>query len=292
MAERKLFVFKNKSKKINRSLTGNFVMFFFLLISGLFMALPLVYALSNSFKPLDELWYFPPQFIVSNPTLKNFSDLFSLISNSWVPFSRYLFNTLFITIVGTVGHVVVSSMCAYPLAKHRFPGSKLIFKLIFLSLMFNASVTAIPNYLTMASIGWVDTYQAIIVPAIGGTLGLYLMKQFMEQINDSILEAAKIDGSGEWSTFWRIVMPSVKPAWLTLIVFSVQGLWNIGSTNFIYSEALKTLPYALSQIATAGIARAGVGSAVSVVMLIVPVTVFIITQSSIIETMTSSGVKE
>ena len=264
-----------------------------MLVCGAFTALPLIYAIVTAFKPLDELWLYPPKLlVVYNPTLKNFTDLFLLISNSWVPFTRYIFNTVFITFVGTFGHVICSSMCAFPLAKRDFPGGKGFFNLIVLSLMFNASVTAIPNYLTMAKIGWIDNYAAIIVPAIGAPLGLYLMKQFMMQINDSILEAAKVDGANEWTLFWRVVMPQVKPAWLTIMIFSIQGLWNLGSTNYIYSEQLKTLPYALNQIISGGIARAGVGAAVTVIIMIVPITIFVFSQSNIIETMTSSGVKE
>ncbi len=283
---------KNKTKRLNRSLGGNIVVFSFITIFGVFMSLPLVYTIGNAFKPLDELWLFPPPILPRNPTLKNFLDLFYLLQNSWVPISRYFFNTLFITVLGTLGQVIFASMCAYPLAKHKFPGAKFIFKIIILSLMFSTAVTSIPNYLTMVNLGWVNTYQAIIIPAMGTSLGLYLMKQFMEQLNDSLLEAAKIDGAGEFTIFWKIVMPNVKAAWLTMIVFSIQGLWNMGSSVFIYSEQLKTLPYAINQIISGGIARAGVGSAVAVIMMIVPISVFIFTQSNIIETMASSGIKE
>lgn len=289
--ERKI---KNKliHKRVNRSISGNLLIFLALALLGIFTALPLFLALINSIKPLNELWIFPPRFYVSNPTFKNYTDLFTMMSNSTVPFSRYIFNTVTITFVGTAGQVVFASMCAYPLAKHKFPGSKIYFEIIFLSLMFSPAVTAIPNYLTMAKFGWIDTYWAIIIPIFGSTLGVYLMKQFMEQINDSILESAKIDGASEWKMFWNIVMPQVKPAWLTLIVFSVQSLWNIGATNMIYSENLKTLNYALGQIVAAGIARAGVATAIVVVMMIIPLGVFIVTQSNVIETMASSGVKE
>ncbi len=282
-----------KERKVNRSLAGNIFLFIFLFLCGAFTALPLVYAVVTAFKPLDELWMFPPSLIiVRNPTLKNFTDLFNIMSNSWVPFSRYIFNTVFITAAGTAGHVIFASMCAFPLAKRDFPGGKLFFNLVILSLMFNASVTTIPNYLTMAKLGWVDTYYALVIPAIGMPLGLYLMKQFMGQINDSILESAKVDGAGEWKLFWNIVMPQVRPAWLTIMIFSVQGLWNMASSNYIYSEQLKTLPYALYQIISGGIARAGVGAAVTVIIMIVPITIFIISQSNIIETMTNSGMKE
>ena len=281
-----------KKARLNRSKAGNFFIIFFLCLSGLFFVLPLYYAVVSSLKPLNELWVFPPRFYVINPTLKNFSDLFSLMSNSTVPFSRYIFNTFFITIVGTIGQIIIGSMAAYPLAKHKFPGNAIYFKTVVTALMFNTSVTAIPTYLIMAKIGWVDTYFALIIPVFGSTLGVYLMKQFMERIHDSILEAAKIDGASEALIFWKIVMPQVKPAWLTLMLFAIQGLWNVGANNYIYSESLKTFPYALGQIVSAGIARAGVGSAVTVLMLLFPLMVFVLTQSNVIETMTTSGMKD
>ena len=257
------------------------------------MALPMIYAISSSLKPANELWMFPPRFFVRNPTMKNFSDLFVLMNDSWIPFSRYILNTVFITAAGTAGHVIIASMCAYPISKYKFPGTKIVFSLIVTSLMFSTAVTAIPNYIIMSRIGWIDTYAAIIIPAFGMPLGLFLMKQFMDQnIPVTILEAADIDGASELTKLFGIVMNMVKPAWLTLIIFSVQGLWGIGSSGFILSEKLKTMPYAFSQIQTAGVARAGVGAAIAVIMMIVPVSVFIITQSNIIETMTSSGIKE
>ena len=278
--------------KVNRSAGGSVAMGIVVLIFALFSAFPLYYTIIQSLKPMTELWIFPPKFYVINPTYKNFVDLFVIVSNSTVPFLRYVFNTLMITVVNTVGQILISSMAAYPLAKHDFPGKNGYFRIIVLSLMFSGAVTTIPNYLILAKLGWIDTYLSIIVPALGGTLGLYLMKQFMEQIPDSILEAAKMDGSNEWLTFWKIVMPSVKPAWLTLIVFSVQAFWSMGASTFIYSEQYKTMPYALGQILAAGIARAGVGCAVAVVIMSVPIIVFVFTQGNVIQTMTSSGIKE
>lgn len=281
-----------KRKAPNRSKTGDLAVNLVLIFIGIFMALPLVYAICSAFKPLDEIFLFPPKFFVQNPTLENFQDLFILMSKSWVPFSRYIFNTVFITVVGTAGNVIICSLAAYALAKHKFPGNKIIFELIVTSLMFSPHVTAIPNYLIMSKLGWIDTYKAIIVPAFATSLGLFLMKQFMEQIHDSMLEAARIDGASEWYIFCHIAMPMVKPAWLTLIIFSVQNLWNIRSSNFIYEEQLKTLPFALQQILQGGIARAGIGAAVSLLVMIVPIVLFVITQSNIIETMGSSGIKE
>ncbi len=284
--------FRLKKQAPNRSLWGDGLMLLVLTICGAFMVLPLVYAICNALKPLEELFLFPPKFFVRNPNLNNFHDIFVLMSQSWVPFTRYIFNTVFITLVGTLGHLLVASLCAFALAKHRFPGRNIIFGIIVTALMFSSQVTAIPNYLIMSKLNWLDNYLSLIIPAIAGPLGLFLMKQFMEQIPNTLLEAARIDGAGEFTTFLKIGMPNVKPAWLTLIIFSFQDLWNMQGSNYIYSEELKTLPYALSQISSGGIARAGAASAVVVIMMSVPIIVFIISQSSIIETMASSGIKE
>lgn len=281
-----------KRRKPNRSKVGDLGIYIMLAFFGLIMVLPLVYAISNAFKPLDELFVYPPKFLVQKPTLDNFQDLFVIMGKSWVPFSRYIFNTVFITAAGTAGHLLFASMGAYVLAKYKFPGSKAFFNTVVVALMFSGYVTAIPNYLVMTQLGWVDTYLAVIVPAFAAPMGLFLMKQFMEGIPDALIEAAKIDGAKEWRIYTRIVMPMVKPAWLTLVIFSVQALWNNKASNFIYSEQLKTLPYALQQIINGGVARAGVGSAVVLFMMIVPITIFIFAESNIIETMASSGIKD
>ena len=168
-----------------------------------------------------------------------------------------------------------------------------MFSTVQLSLMFNSTVTAITSFIIMSAFGWLDTYWAIIIPAWGSTLGLYLMKQFMDtNVPDTVLESARLDGAGEIRTYWTIAMPMVKPAWLTLIVYSFQGLWGQGASNYIYSEELKSFNYAIGQITAGGIARAGASAAAQVVMMLVPIIVFVITQSNIIETMGSSGMKD
>ncbi len=284
---------RRKKLRLNRSAGGNAVIDIFLIVIGAFMFLPMVYAISNSLKPLSELWIFPPKFFAENPTLSNFSDLFTLIGDSWVPFPRYIANTVIIAVLGTGGNVLLSSLCAYALAKHEFPGKEFFFKMIVLSLMFSGAVTAVPNYLIMAKLHFIDTYWAIILPALCSSLGLYLMKQFMEtNIPDALIESAHIDGAGEWTVFWKIVMPLVKPGWLTLIVFSFQDLWGMGSSSYIQSEQLKTLNYALSVIVSGGIARTGAAAAASVITMLVPIIVFVVTQSNIIETVATSGMKD
>jgi len=278
---------------LSRSAGGDAGITFVLTILGIFMFLPMVYVLSQSLKPLDELWMYPPRFIVRNPTFNNFKDLFVLMNDSWVPFSRYIFNTVLTSVGGTFGHLFLASMAAYALAKIKFPGGKTIFKTIRTSLMFHSTVTAITSFIIMSALRMVDTYLAIIIPAWGSTLGLYLMKQFMDSaVPDTVLESARLDGASEVRTYWTIAMPMVKPAWLTLIIYSFQGLWNAGSSIYIYSEQLKSFNYAIGQITAGGIKRQGASAAATVLMMAVPILVFVITQSNIIETMGSSGMKD
>lgn len=278
---------------LSRSGGGDFGINLFLVLMGAFMFLPMFYVICQSLKPLDELWMFPPRFYVQHPTFSNFGDLFTLMSENYVPLSRYIFNTVFVSVTGTFGNLLLSSMAAYALAKMNFPGNKFFFNMVVYSLMFHQTVTAIANFLTMSALHWLDTYLARIVPAFCTSLGLYLMKQFMETgVSTEVLESARLDGAGEFKTFWVIAMPMVKPAWLTLMIESFKGLWNAGSSIYIYSEQLKSFNYAINQIVTGGIARAGVGAAATVIMMIVPITVFIICQSNIIETMGSSGMKD
>ena len=276
----------------NRSRGGDVVNFLFLCAVGVFMALPLVYVIVNAFKPLDEIFMFPPRFFVRNPTMNNFSELYIVLADSWVPFSRYVFNTLFITATGTLFHVLFASMAAFALCKIDLPGKNLLFFIVVNSLMFTPAVTGVPNYMIMTNLRLTDTYWSIILPVVGGSMGLFLMKQFMSTVPDALIEAAKIDGAHQMTIFWRVVMPQVKPAWLTLVIFCVQNLWNANGGVYIYTEHMKTLPYALSQIVGGGIARTGVASTVSLIMLVVPVCTFILTQSNIVETMASSGSKE
>ena len=258
---------------LNRSAGGDVGITIILTIMGLFM--------------------FPPRFWVMKPTFANFKDLFTLMGDSWVPFSRYIFNTVFITACGTVGNLLLASMTAYALSKLRFPGRNFMFQLIVMSLMFHSTVNQVTHFIILSSFGLVDSYLAIILPALASTLGLYLMKQFMESnVSDAVLESARLDGASEFRIYWTIAMPMVKPAWLTLIIETFKGLWNTGASIYIHSEQLKTFNYAIGQILSGGIARSGAGAASTVIMMIVPILIFVINQSKIIETMGSSGMKD
>lgn len=279
---------------LNRSAGGDTAINIMLLLLGILMVLPMYYVIINSFKPMDELFIYPPKFYVVSPTMDNYKDLFTIMGESWVPFSRYIFNTVLISVAGTFGNLVFSSLAAYALAKMVFPGRDFFFQLIVKSLMISSgTVGGILQFIVLSKIHAIDTYWSLILPAWGTTLGLYLMKQFMESnITDAVLESARLDGASELRTFWSIAMPMVKPAWLTLIIYSFQGLWNTGDSTYIQSEQLKTLKCAINQSLSAGVARTGATAASTVIIMLVPIVVFVISQSKIIETMGSSGMKD
>ena len=280
-----------KHKAINRSAGGNGLAFLFLLLLGAFTALPIVYSVINAFKPLPELFTYPPRFFVQRPTLQNFSELFRLQQDMLVPIERYLLNSLFVTVVGTGLYVLVASLAAYPLARFDFTGKRILFQLVVLCILFRTEVTAIPQYVVMAKLRLIDTLGAVILPIMGTTFGVFLMRQFMEGIPNDILEAARVDGLNEGGVFWRIVIPMVRPAMLTLVIFTFQSLWNNNGVQVIYNENLKLLPTALQQISTSGFERAGVAAVIAVVLMLPPILLFFFSQRAVIETMAYSGMK-
>lgn len=284
---------KKTGSKARRSYTGNAIVFSFIGVLALLSALPLIYTFINSIKPIDELFQFPPKFTVSRPTFDSYRELYQLASTMWVPLSRYLFNTLFVATAGTLFHALFSSMAAYPLAKHRFPGKNAVFSVIVMGLMFVPAVTFMPLFVIMSETKLLNTYAAMIFPGIGLSLGLFLMKQFIEQLPDAILEAARIDGASEFRTFFAIVLPNAAPAIMTVILFQFTQMWNFTQTDLIFSESLKTLRAALDQIVPKGdpILRAGPGSAASVILMLPPIALFILIQRKVVETMTFAGIK-
>lgn len=270
---------------------GNAVMIFIIVIIAFLMLIPFVYVINNAFKPIEELYRFPPKILVQNPTFDNFISMFGLLSESTMSLYRYLFNTVLLTVFGAVGQIILASLCSYSLALIPYPGCKFIFNLIVFSLMFSDVVTGVPRTIIFAKLGMIDTYWGMLLPSLVSTMGLYLMKQFMEsKIHPALLEAARVDGAGELRIFFNIVMPLLKPAWMTLVVLSIQNFWGATSSN-TYSEVYKTFPQALSQIVAGGMERTGASSAISLVLLLVPLICFIVMQSKIIDTMASSGIK-
>ncbi|MDQ0114472.1 carbohydrate ABC transporter permease [Paenibacillus harenae] len=275
---------------------GGTILYVLLTLFGLLMLAPLVYMVSTAFKPTSELFLFPPRFFVMEPTIRNFNDLVLATGTSIVPFSRYIFNSFIVSGAIVVLGALIAAMAAYPLSKHNMPFRKMIFSMIIFALMFAPQVTQIPQFLVINKLGIINTYFALILPFVAAPVGMFLMKQFADQIPDVLLEAVKIDGAGEWKTFWIIVIPMLKPALATFALISFIAAWNdpFSATIYTTTENMKTLPNALQTIqGGAGVvARVGTVAAASLLMTIPTILVFIISQKMVLETMAHSGIKE
>lgn len=283
---------KGTNKRAGRKIGGDVAIFIFLFLLGLFMVFPIYLAVITSFKPVQELFIFPPKLYIMDPTTDNFRDLFKVAGNLWVPFSRYIFNSAFVTIVATIAHCFTASMAAFVLAKVKCPGAKFLNQVIVIALLFTSQVLYIMQYMVMATLNMINTYFALILPLIATPMGLFLMRQSIGQIPDAMIEAAKVDGASLFKICWGIVMPNSKPALMTLIIFAFQASWNSTGGLFIYDEALKVLPTVVQQIAAAGLSRAGIAAATSVFLLVPPLVIFIAAQSNVMETMAHSGIKD
>lgn len=280
------------TRKVNRSLWGTIAIFILLSVVGCFMGLPFFYSIIQSLKPMNELFLFPPRFYVKSPTLLNFFMLTQQVNNMWVPFSRYLFNSLFVTITSTVGQVLFCSMAAYILSKGTIKGIKWMNTLVVTMLLFIGDATSIARYMIMSWINILDTYLAIILPALASPLGLFLMKQFMQDgVPNSLVESARIDGASPFRIYWSVAMPIARPVWMTMIIFAFQTIWSQEGLEYIYNESLKMLPTLFRQISAGGIARAGVAAAAAVILIIPPIFVFVVSQNKVIDTMAYSGIK-
>lgn len=284
---------KNHRVILNRSAGGDTAIMVLLVILGVLMFLPMYFTVITAFKPAAELSITPPKLYIMKPTLKNFIDLFTNMNQTWVPVSRYIFNTVYISVASTLGALLFGSLTAYALSRIRMPGYKFFNALIKYSLMISSTITGTYNFIIYCKIGMLNTYAISIIPVWASTLGLYLMKNFIDDnISDEMIEAARIDGAKEFTIYYKIAMPLVKPAWLTLIVTTFQSVWAAGASVYVWSEDLKTFNSAIAQITTSTTNTAGALAAGSLLMMIVPIVVFVVNQSKIVETMASSGMKD
>ena len=292
MAQVNTMKLRASNKQAGRKIGGTIAIFAFLTLLGLFMLFPIYLILIMSVKPVEELFIFPPKLYAMRPTLDNFSDMFEVLNSNRVPFSRYVFNSVAVTVSVTVLQCIFASMAAFVLAKCKFPGSKLINSIIVVALLYQSNVIYIMQYIVMAKLGLIDNPLALILPSIASPMGLFLMRQSISQVPDAMIEAAKVDGAGLFRICWQIVMPNQKPALMTIIIFAFQAAWRIEAGSVVFQEQYKTLPTVVNQAASAGLARAGVAAAAAVFMLIPPIVVFMLAQRQVIETMAHSGIKE
>jgi len=278
--------------------TDGFQKFLFVLLTllGIFMIIPLVFLFNHALKPYSELFNYPPNIIVRDPTFQNFIELFSATSSSVVPVTRYLFNSIVVTILTVITVVIVSAMAAYPLSKHNFPGRNALFGLIVLSLMFAPETVQIPNYLVVSNLGIMNTYLGHIMPHLAATVSVFLMKQFVDQVPNELLEAAKMDGAREFTVFLRIVIPMIMPAVATVAILTFQAAWGNTETSrlFMQDEAMKTFPFFLTTFtngAVNAVARQGAMAAATLILFLPNFFFFLFFQRKVIATMAHSGIK-
>lgn len=274
------------------------IKFYLILIPvAIFMLLPLLFIFNHAFKPLDELFAFPPKFFVEKPTTQNFVRLFEAGSTTFVPMTRYLFNSILVTMLTVVINWIVTIMAAYALAKKKYKFTGILSKINQTALMFCAVAVAIPTYIVINSIGLINNFMANILPLVAMPVGLFLVKQFMDQTPVELIEAAYVDGANDFQILWKIVVPIIKPAIATIGILTFQSVWNNTgtSTTYIQDEALKTFAYYLNTLTmtTAGNTITGVGmQAASTVIIFVPnLIIFIFMQSNVMNTMAHSGIK-
>ena len=262
---------------------------------ALFFGLPILFLVCHAFKPMDELFAFPPRFYVVRPTLENFEKLFKASSTSGIPISRYVFNSIIVTALVVFASVVFATMSGFALSKLKFRGKNMIMEINNAALMFVAVAVMIPRYLLVDMIGIKDTYLAHILPLIALPVGLFLVKQFIDQVPDSLIEAAYIDGSGEFRIYWKIILPLIKPAIATCAILAFQQVWtNVETSNlFINNEGMKTLPFYLNTLINLNnnVAGQGVAAAASLLLFLPNFLMFLVLRKSFMNTMANSGIK-
>lgn len=261
-----------------------------------FMMLPIIFIISHAFKPIDELFAFPPRFLVQKPTFDNFRDLFFTTSTSGIPFSRFIFNSLLVTISVMFFSVFISALAAYAMAKMKFKLRKVLFEVNTLALMFVPIAVQIPRYLVVDQTGMLDTYFAHILPLLAMPIGLFLLKQFIDQVPEELKEAAIIDGASEFTVFRKVIVPVIIPALATVAILAFQAVWNNVETSnyYVNDESLKTLSFFMSSVASGSgntIAGQGMSAAASLLMFVPNLVIFILLQSKVMNTMAHSGLK-
>jgi len=273
--------------------------FYMILIPlSVFMLLPILFIFSTAFKPPDELFAFPPRFFVIRPTLKNFQDLFSKLTTSGIPVSRYLFNSILITIITVISSIVVSSMGAFALSKKNFALKQILFTVNNIALMFVPIAVSIPRFLVIQRMGLLNTFPVHILPVLAMPVGLFLLKQFMDGIPDEIIEAAQIDGASDWYIYLRIILPMIRPALATIAILTFQAAWNNAeiSTLYVNDESLRNLAFYLNTLnsQTTGaniVAGQGIAAAAALIMFMPNLIIFIFLQGQVMSTMSHSGLK-
>jgi len=294
MSGKKRSKFKGSLMNPKRFSKGQMKFYLILIPLSIFMVVPVVFIINQAFKPLGELFAFPPKIFVQNPTMDNFKDLFELSGTTGVPMSRYLINSLLVTLLTVVLNLLITITAAYAFAKKRFKGKEALFGLNQLALMFVPTAVAVPRYIVIVQSGMMNTWLAHILPLLAMPVGLFLVKQFVDQIPDALIEAAIVDGAKDLTIIRRVIIPLTKPALATSVVLTFQQVWGAveASNNFITDDSMRTLSFYLTSISTNNsVAAAGMVAAASLILFLPNLIIFICMQSQVMNTMSHSGIK-
>lgn len=288
---------KLKGKKVNpKHFSRDQIKFYVILVPiAILMILPVVYMANEAFKPLGELYAFPPTLIVKEPTLNNFKKLFELSGTTGVPMTRYLLNSIFITVVTVILNIYITVACAFVLSKKgQYRVTKWFFSINQMALMFVQVAVTVPRYIIIVRLGMIDTWGAHIFPLIAMPIGIFLMKQFIDDVPDALIEAAYVDGAGNFTVIRKIIIPMTKPAIATVAILTFQSAWQAteASNNFITSDVMKTIYYYLNALQTNNaVAAKGVVAAGTILLFLPNLIMFICMQSRVMSTMSHSGIK-
>lgn len=273
------------------------IKFFIILIPfAILMALPILFIFSHALKPTSELFEWPPRFIPRNPTLDNFTNLFNQTAESTIPFSRYVANSIYVTVIGVILTIIITTISAFALSKLKFKGKDTLFNINQYALMFVGTAVAIPRYITISTLGLTDTMIVHILPLLALPVGLFLVKQFIDQIPNELIEAAKLDGATDFQVYLKVIVPVIKPAIATVAILAFQTFWNNVETSnlFINDEEYRTLAFYLSTLTSSvgnTVAGQGMAAAASLLMFVPNLIFFVIVQSKVMDTMAHSGIK-
>jgi ABC-type glycerol-3-phosphate transport system permease component len=278
---------------------GQIPLYIILVPLALFMSLPIVFIINHAFKPLSELFAFPPRFFVQNPTINSFRQLVETTQGSGIALSRYLFNSFVVTFFAVAATIFIGSMASYALSKMKFRGKSLIFEINTLALMFVPVAVQIPRYIIVDALGIMNTYFAHILPLLAMPVGVFLVKQFTDQIPDSLIEAALVDGASHFMIYRKIILPLIRPAIATIAILAFQLVWNNTETSSLYTsrESMRTLTFFMNTMAsattgtTSPVAGQGIAAVSSLLMFLPNLILFIFMQSRVMNTMAYSGMK-
>ena len=260
------------------------------------MILPIIYIFSQALKPIDELILFPPRFFVEKPTMRNFQMLVEAASSGGIPLSRYIFNSVISVSVTVTITVLFSVMAGYALSKKNYKLNRKFFKINQAALMFVPIAVAIPSFIVVSNLGITDTLLAHILPLVAMPVGLFLLKQFIDQLPNDIIESARIDGATDFQIVIKIIVPLVKSAIATVAILTFQISWANMSTSELYvdAEGMKTFAFFMGTLISRveeSIAGQGIAAAAGLIMFLPNLIIFIFLQSKVMDTMAHSGVK-